>query len=50
MNNETWMQQYEMYLRQRFPDRSTARHYNSDLRQFADLYQALVEVTCADIE
>ena len=34
MDNPTALVQFEHYLRRRFPERSTAKHYLSDLRQF----------------
>ncbi len=34
MDNETALPEFERYLRRRYPERSTAKHYLSDLRQF----------------
>ena len=36
MDNATAVQQFEQYLRRRFPDCSTPVHYVSDVRQFED--------------
>ena len=33
-SNEQWIQRFEAYLKRRFPDRSTAKHYVSDLGVF----------------
>jgi len=34
MDNATALPEFERYLRRRYPERSTAKHYLSDLRQF----------------
>jgi site-specific recombinase XerD len=51
LDNETLIQQFAAYLRRRFPDRSTAKHYISDLRQFSAMCtKPWTAVTCADID
>jgi site-specific recombinase XerD len=51
MDNETLTQQFGAYLQRRFPGRSTAKHYLSDLRQFAaTCAKPWGEVTVADID
>ena len=51
MDNETLIQQFAAYLRRRFPDRSTAKHYTSDLRQFSAMCtEPWAAVTCVDID
>ena len=34
LTNPQWINRFEDYLKRRFPDRSTAKHYTSDLRLF----------------
>ena len=34
MDNETALPEFECYLRRRYSERGTAKHYLSDLRQF----------------
>ncbi|MFQ5343347.1 MAG: tyrosine-type recombinase/integrase [Anaerolineae bacterium] len=49
--NAEWIQQFEAYLKRRFPGRSTAKHYVSDLRLFVEHYSApLMEVTIRDVD
>jgi site-specific recombinase XerD len=51
MGNGTALQEFERYLRRRYPERSTAKHYLSDLRQFEKVCtQPWGEVTPQDIE
>jgi integrase/recombinase XerD len=51
MDNETMIQQFAAYLERRFPGRSTAKHYISDLRQFAAICpEPWAAVTKADID
>jgi len=48
--NSDWISRFEAYLKRRFPDRSTAKHYTSDLRIFVQHHpQPLTEVTYQDI-
>jgi site-specific recombinase XerD len=50
-SNTEWTEQYESYLKRRFPDRSTAKHYVSDLRIFMKHYTGpLTEVTTQDVD
>lgn len=49
--NAEWIQQFEAYLKRRFPGRSTAKHYVSDLRLFVEHHSApLTEVTIQDVD
>jgi site-specific recombinase XerD len=49
--NEAWLEQFKAYLQRRFPDRSTAKHYLSDMRSFLAEYSgSLLEVKRADID
>ena len=51
MDHETWTQRFAAHLQRRFPERSTAKHYLSDLRQFAaTCTKPWPEVTRADID
>jgi site-specific recombinase XerD len=51
MDNTTALQEFERYLRRRFPDRSTPIHYASDVRQFQRACpKPWVEVTRADVD
>ena len=51
MDNATALQQFEQYLRRRFPDRSTPMHYVSDVRQFQRMCpKPWAEVTRADVD
>jgi site-specific recombinase XerD len=51
MDNESMIQQFAAYLERRFPGRSTAKHYISDLRQFAAICpEPWAAVTKADID
>jgi site-specific recombinase XerD len=51
LDNETLTQQFAAYLRRRFPDRSTTKHYISDLHQFsATCTKPWTAVTCTDID
>ncbi|NOZ50115.1 MAG: tyrosine-type recombinase/integrase [Chloroflexi bacterium] len=49
--NAEWIRRFEAYLKRRFPDRSTAKHYSSDLRLFAQHHSGpLQEVTIQDVD
>lgn len=49
--NEEWIEQFAAYLKRRYPGRSTATHYVSDMRSFLRHYGgALLEVTRADMD
>jgi site-specific recombinase XerD len=49
--NTEWTGQFESYLKRRFPDRSTAKHYMSDLSIFMKHYTGpLTEVTTQDVD
>jgi len=51
MDNATAMEQFERYLQRRYPERSTAKHYLSDLRQFEKVCsKPWSEVTTQDID
>jgi site-specific recombinase XerD len=51
MDNETALPEFERYLRRRYPERSTAKHYLSDLRQFRKVCaKPWAEVTPQDID
>lgn len=51
MDNATALQAFERYLQRRYPGRSTAKHYLSDLRQFQKVCaKPWAEVTSADID
>ena len=51
MDNATALQQFEHYLRRRFPDRSTPVHYVSDVRQFQRVCpKPWAEVTRTDVD
>lgn len=48
--NSTWIQLFEAHLKRRFPERSTAKHYVSDLRIFVRHHPGpLPEVTPQDV-
>jgi len=50
MTNAEWLQAFQRELERRFPDRSTARHYVSDLRIFLRAHAGpLSEVTAQDV-
>lgn len=50
-SNSEWLREFEAYLNRRFPERSTAKHYLSDLRQFVAEYpQPLSEITVREID
>ncbi len=49
--NTEWIQQSEAYLKRCFPDRSTAKHYVSDLHLFVQYHAApLIEVTIQEVD
>jgi len=51
MDNDTAMPEFERYLQRRYPERSTAKHYLSDLRQFRKMCtKPWGEVSSADID
>src|SRR3989337_252604 len=51
MDNETALPEFERYLRRRYPERSTAKHYLSDLRQFRKVCaKPWAEVTPQDVD
>ena len=51
LTSTEWIQQFKAYLKRRFPDRSTARHYASDLRIFVQHHPGpLTEVTTQDVD
>ena len=51
MDVATALSQFEHYLQRRYPERSTAKHYLSDLRQFRKVCaQPWPEITSADID
>lgn len=51
MDNNTALLEFERYLRRRYPERSTAKHYLSDLRQFQKVCAKLwAEVRPQDID
>lgn len=51
LTNSDWIQLFEGDLKRRFPDRSTAKHYVSDLRIFTQYHpEPLTEVTTKDID
>lgn len=51
MDNDTALPEFERYLRRRYPERSTAKHYLSDMRQFQKVCTKLWrEVTPQDID
>jgi len=51
MDNEAALPEFERYLQRRYPGRSTAKHYLSDLRQFQKVCPKPWEaVTSADID
>ena len=50
-SNEQWIQRFEAYLKRRFPDRSTAKHYVSDLRIFVqECCGPVTETTSQDVD
>lgn len=50
-SNEAWLEAFRAYLQRRFPDRSTATHYLSDMKSFlADYSGSLLEVKRGDID
>jgi site-specific recombinase XerD len=49
--NAEWVERYESYLKRRFPNRSTAKHYINDLTIFMRQYTGpLIEVTTQDVD
>ncbi len=49
--NGEWFSTFEAYLKRRFPERSTAKHYVSDLRIFMEHHSApLTEVTVHEVD
>lgn len=51
MDNDTALPEFERYLRRRYPERSTAKHYLSDLRQFQKVCaKPWAEVTPQDLD
>ena len=51
MDDATALSQFERYLQRRFPERSTAKHYLSDLHQFRKVCtRPWSEVASADID
>ena len=51
LTNDAWLQRFEAYLKRRFPDRSTAKHYLSDLRLFVQHHpDPLCRVGVRDID
>ena len=51
LSNAEWINRFEAYLKRRFPDRSTAKHYTSDLRLFVQHHLGpLSEITSQDMD
>jgi len=51
LTNSEWILRFEADLKRRFPDRSTAKHYVSDLRIFVRYHPGpLIEVTTRDVD
>jgi integrase/recombinase XerC len=51
LTNPEWITRFEAYLRRRFPNRSTAKHYTSDLRLFVQRHPGpLSEITPQDVD
>jgi integrase/recombinase XerC len=51
LSNAEWINRFEAYLKRRFPDRSTAKHYTSDLRLFVQHHLGpLSEITPQDMD
>src|SRR3972149_6434870 len=51
MDNTTALHEFERYLQRRYPERSTAKHYLSDLHQFQKVCaKPWAEVTPPDID
>lgn len=51
LTNPKWINRFEAYLKRRFPDRSTAKHYTSDLRLFVQHHPGpLTEITPRDVD
>lgn len=51
LTDNEWPQAFEAYLKRRFPDRSTSKHYVSDLRIFLQHYSgSLTDVTAHDVD
>lgn len=49
--NEQWIASFERYLKRRFPGRTTAKHYISDMRIFLKQYTgSILNVTPADVD
>jgi site-specific recombinase XerD len=49
--NAEWVQRFEAYLKRRFPGRSTAKHYASDLRIFIEYHSGpLTKVAVQDVD
>ena len=49
--NAEWIAAFAAYLQRRFPDRSTAKHYVSDMHRFVEQYpQPLPTITRAEID
>jgi site-specific recombinase XerD len=50
-SNETWLLGFRKFLERKYPERTTATHYMSDLKQFLMQYEgSLLSVTQADID
>jgi site-specific recombinase XerD len=50
-SNAEWMSRFEAHLKRRFHDRSTAKHYMSDLRLFAQFHPGpLDQVSTRDVD
>lgn len=49
--NKQWLEAFDAYLRRRYPGRTTAKHYVSDVRIFLKGYRgAVLEVTAVEID
>ena len=50
-SNETWLLGFKKFLERKYPGRTTATHYLSDLKQFLTHYDgSLLKVTQQDID
>jgi site-specific recombinase XerD len=50
-SNEQWIAAFEGYLKRRYPGRTTAKHYVSDMRIFLKQYSSsILDVTANDID
>ncbi|MEM9092769.1 MAG: tyrosine-type recombinase/integrase [Cyanobacteria bacterium P01_F01_bin.53] len=49
--NAKWLTKFKMFLERKFPNRTTATHYISDIKQFLNSYDgSLLEVSPTDID